>query len=106
MKTQADLLEIVAAAHSSGSFPGSLNCWEQQADQNADDRDNHQQFNEGETTTRPHFSSKHGMSKKWSKKTGKQMFDSFQAESRSRVPYSRSPPDSYSSRSCSSSSSA
>ena len=48
----AQLLEVVDALRPPGGLPGSLYCGQQQADQDTNDRDHHQQFNEGETTRR------------------------------------------------------
>ena len=47
---QAQLLEIVAARTPPSGFTGRLHRREEQADQRGDDRDHHQQFNEGEGT--------------------------------------------------------
>jgi hypothetical protein len=46
---QADLLEIVRAARPPGGFPRLLNGGQQQRDQDRDNRDHHQQFNQGES---------------------------------------------------------
>jgi hypothetical protein len=43
---QADLPQVVGALHSPGSFAGRLHRGEQQGDQHADDRNDHQQFHE------------------------------------------------------------
>ena len=43
---QADLLEIVAALRSAGRFARRLHRGQKQRDQNADDRDHHQQFDQ------------------------------------------------------------
>ena len=45
---QADLLEVVLALRRAGRFACGLHRREKQRDQNADDRDDHQQFNERE----------------------------------------------------------
>ena len=52
MKRNADLLEIIRALHTPRRFPRRLNCGEQQPDQNTDDRDNHQQLDEGKAPKR------------------------------------------------------
>lgn len=48
---QADLLEIITATHPTRRFPSGLYCGKEQADQHANDRDNHQQFDQGESGT-------------------------------------------------------
>jgi hypothetical protein len=49
VQRQANLLEIVAARHAPRCFAGVLNGWQQQCHQYADDRDDHQQLDQGET---------------------------------------------------------
>jgi hypothetical protein len=49
VKTKANLLEIVNALASAGSFTGGLNGWEKQRDENRDNRDHNQQLNQCET---------------------------------------------------------
>ncbi len=46
---QPELLQVVRALHAAGGFASGLNRREKQTDQNADDRDNDQQLDEGET---------------------------------------------------------
>src|SRR5581483_6252773 len=48
---QADLLEIVRAAHSGGGLADLLDGGQQQADQDRDDRDHHQQLDQREPKT-------------------------------------------------------
>jgi len=43
------LLDIVRAAHSPGRFPRRLHGRQQQAHQDADDRNDHQQLDQGKT---------------------------------------------------------
>ena len=45
MQCQADLLEVVLAVRPPNRFASGLNCWQQQADERADDSDHHQQLN-------------------------------------------------------------
>jgi hypothetical protein len=45
VQRDADLLEIIAAAHSPGRLAGSLNGRKQQRDQNTDDRDYDKKLN-------------------------------------------------------------
>ena len=47
---QAELLHVVKAAGSSGSFSCSLNSWQQQAHQDPDDGDHYQELDQSETT--------------------------------------------------------
>ena len=47
LKSQPNLLEVVLARHSSCGFASCLDCWQQQTDQDANDRDHHQQFHQG-----------------------------------------------------------
>ncbi len=49
MKRQADLLQVIGALHASSSFAGRLHGRQQQPDQDADDGDDHQEFNESKT---------------------------------------------------------
>ena len=51
MDAKSNLLEVVAAAHATGSLAGCLDRRQQQTYQHADDGDNNQQFDEGESTT-------------------------------------------------------
>ncbi len=44
----AHLLEVVAARHAGGGFPHLLHRGQQKTDENGDNRDHHQQLNEGE----------------------------------------------------------
>jgi hypothetical protein len=44
VRGQGELLELVAALHSSCRLPRRLHGWQQQRDQNADDRNDHEQF--------------------------------------------------------------
>ena len=44
---QGDLFEVVAALHVPGGLAGGLHRRQQERDQNADDRDHHQQFHKG-----------------------------------------------------------
>ena len=48
---QANLLEVVAAAHAASRFSSCLNCWQKEADQDADDRDDHQQLDQRKTSS-------------------------------------------------------
>jgi hypothetical protein len=48
MDRHANLLEVVLATASGGSIPHLLHRGEQQANQNRNDRDDHQQFDESE----------------------------------------------------------
>jgi hypothetical protein len=47
---QSELFEIVAALNARRGLSDLLDGWQQQADQNADDRNHHQQLDERETT--------------------------------------------------------
>ncbi len=49
MKSQANLLEIVATLHSSRSFPRRLNRRKKQTNQNPNNGDNNEQLDECET---------------------------------------------------------
>jgi len=40
----ADLREIVTATHTTRGFASHLNCWQQERDQKADHRNDHQKF--------------------------------------------------------------
>jgi len=44
---QGDLFQVVLALRPPCAFPGRLHCRQQEGDQDADDRDDHQQFNQG-----------------------------------------------------------
>jgi hypothetical protein len=48
---QRKLLEVVPALRHPRRFSRRLDGWEQQGDQDADDRDNHQEFNQRKTAT-------------------------------------------------------
>jgi hypothetical protein len=50
MKTQRNLLEIVDTSRPTSRFSGCLDCRQQQGDQYPDDGDDHQQFNQRETS--------------------------------------------------------
>jgi len=45
---EADLLQVVDALGPAGGLPCGLNGWQQQRDQHRDDRDDNQQFDQGE----------------------------------------------------------
>jgi hypothetical protein len=51
VKCQADLLEMIAALHAPCSFPRGLNRRQQQRNENADDRENNQQFDQCKTAS-------------------------------------------------------
>ena len=51
MQSQADLLEVVGALSPPGRLTGRLHGGQQQGDQNRDDRDHHQQFDQGESAS-------------------------------------------------------
>src|SRR5205085_5857837 len=44
--SQTELLQIVPAAHTVRRFANFLHCWQQQADQNRNDGDDHQQLDQ------------------------------------------------------------
>ena len=46
LKTKADLLEVILALRAAGGFPRGLHGRQQQCYQDADDRDDHQQFDQ------------------------------------------------------------
>ena len=48
---QADLLEVVDALGTPGGFAGRLDGGQQQGDQDADDADDHEQFDQSEGTS-------------------------------------------------------
>jgi hypothetical protein len=48
---QAHLLQVVQALAATSRFACGLNCGKQKRHQNSNDRDDHQQFNEGEGVT-------------------------------------------------------
>ena len=51
MHRQTNLFEIVLALRSTGSFTGLLDGGQQQGDENGDDRNHHQQFDQGKRST-------------------------------------------------------
>ena len=51
VQRQAELLEIVLALRPAGRLAGLLHGWQQQGHQDANDRNDHQQLNEGEAAT-------------------------------------------------------
>ena len=55
MDRQANLLEIIGALDTACCLAGSLDGGQQQRDEDADDDDDHQQLNQGEATTRSHY---------------------------------------------------
>ena len=69
---QADLLEVVDALGAAGGLAGRLHRRQQQADQHGDDRDHHQQLDQGEArTTMPGPGVKtHGMIAPWDHSRG------------------------------------
>ena len=48
VERQPDLLQVVGAVQAAGGFAGRLHRRQQQPDQNADDRDDHEQFDQRE----------------------------------------------------------
>jgi hypothetical protein len=46
--SRSELLEVVGAGRPPRSFSGLLDCWQKQADQNADDGDDDEKFNKRE----------------------------------------------------------
>ena len=48
VERQSQLLHVVFALSPAGGFPGLLDGGEKQCDQDGDDRDDHQQLNQGE----------------------------------------------------------
>src|SRR5262249_14592251 len=50
MKGQANLLEVILALHAVGRLPHLLNRRQEQTDQDADDGNDHEQFNQAEGT--------------------------------------------------------
>src|SRR4051812_19525916 len=53
LQSEADLLQMIAALHSSSGFAGRLNRRQQQRDEHADDGNHHQQLDESKTAL-PH----------------------------------------------------
>jgi hypothetical protein len=51
VQRQANLLEVVTAAHSPCCFPSSLDGWKKQTNQNADDGNHHQELHKREALT-------------------------------------------------------
>jgi hypothetical protein len=58
VRRQAELLEIVRALGTPGRFSGGLNRRKEESDEDADDRDDHQQLDQGETAS---FRASHGL---------------------------------------------
>src|SRR6476660_6476973 len=54
-----ELLELVRAAAAGGGVTDFLNCWQEKTDQDADDGNDHEQFNQSEAFRLSH-STKHG----------------------------------------------
>jgi hypothetical protein len=50
MQCEADLLEFVGTTHPPGCFPGRLNGWEKESDQNANDRDDDEKLDKRKAT--------------------------------------------------------
>jgi hypothetical protein len=51
VKGQADLFEMVAALHAASGFAGRLDSGQEQTDHDPDDRDDNEEFDEGETAS-------------------------------------------------------
>ena len=51
MGGQGELLQVVGALGTAGRLAGGLDGGQQQGDQDRDDRDHHQQFDQGESAT-------------------------------------------------------
>src|SRR5262249_53347087 len=51
--SQRQLFQVVLALHAVRGFANLLNGWQQQADQNGNDGDDHQQFDQGEASAGP-----------------------------------------------------
>jgi hypothetical protein len=46
VKGQANLFQVIGALHAPRRFPSRLHCWQQESDQDANDRNHHQQLNQ------------------------------------------------------------
>ena len=68
----ADLLEVVGAGHAVGRLAHLLHGGNQQADQYGDDGDNHEQFNQRETTPIPPGEETNHEIPPWEKETKKE----------------------------------
>ena len=53
MNRQSDLLEVVTTRHAASCLASRLDGRQQQADQNADDRNDHQQLHQSKTLVAP-----------------------------------------------------
>ncbi|GAA4429014.1 hypothetical protein GCM10023155_20050 [Bremerella cremea] len=53
MQGDADLLQLIAARHTTGRFTSLLHGGQKQGDQNSDDRDHNKKFNEREAAGPP-----------------------------------------------------
>ena len=51
VQSQTNLFEIVGALNAPGGLSGRLHGWEQEGDQDGNDCDDHQQFDQGKTTS-------------------------------------------------------
>jgi hypothetical protein len=51
MDRDSILLEVVRTAAAAGSFAGGLHSWQQQGDKDADDRNDHQQFDKRKSSS-------------------------------------------------------
>jgi hypothetical protein len=49
MHCQPDLFQVIGALHTASGFTGGLHCGQKQGNQNADDGDDDEKFDEGET---------------------------------------------------------
>jgi hypothetical protein len=54
LKCDRNLMKIVPASESASSFSNVLHCWQENSNQNADDRDDHQYFHERKGTLGAH----------------------------------------------------
>ena len=61
LEAEPKLLEVVRALHTTSGFTRRLNGGKKQADQNADDRDDDQQFDEGKSAAAEFSPGKKGL---------------------------------------------
>ncbi len=62
MQGQPDLLEVILALGPAGRFPGLLDRWQEERNQDRDDRDYDEELNQRKTKSPAHHASpEHGM---------------------------------------------